>query len=423
MFQKEFVLEYFRKLFERIEKEKIVRRELKISLLPNKATVIAGPRRAGKTFLLFSILKEEKNVMYLDLEHSAFRRLSHEDFFEIINLFETYFGGKVEALLIDEVQKIEDWERLIRSLLDSGYKVVASGSSSKLLSREVATHLRGRALTYLLLPLSFREYLKFKEVEIKPLLSISEKVKIMKLLEELLEWGGYPEVVINWDKKEKILREYFETILQLDFIERFKIVNTFIARTIFEFVFQNFSKELSINKIANYVSSALGENVKNLVYDYMEKLPESLTIFWLKKFEKSVYKRKLKGKIYVCDLGLPNLLLVEKDWGKRMENLVFLELLRRNGNIFYWKDYQGREVDFVVREGLKIKQLIQVTYASSKDEVGKREINALIKASDLLKCENLLCITWDYENKLKVCNKTINFIPLWKWLLSDLSST
>jgi len=155
----------------------------------------------------------------------------------------------------------------------------------------------------------------------------------------------------------------------------------------------------------------------------MEKLPESLTVFWLKKFEKSVYKRKLKGKIYVCDLGLPNLLLVEKDWGRRMENLVFLELLRRNGNIFYWKDYQGREVDFVVREGLKIKQLIQVTYASSKDEVEKREINALIKASDLLKCKNLLCITWDYENKLKVCNKTINFIPLWKWLLSDLSFT
>lgn len=326
-------------------------------------------------------------------------------------------------MLIDEVQKIEDWERLIRSLLDSGYKVVASGSSSKLLSREIATQLRGRALTYFLLPLSFREYLKFKEVEIKPLLSTSEKVKIMKLLEELLEWGGYPEIAINWDKKEKILREYFETILQLDFIERFKIVNTFIARTIFEFVFQNFSKELSINKIANYVSSALGKNVKNLVYDYMEKLPESLTVFWLKKFEKSVYKRKLKGKIYVCDLGLPNLLLVEKDWGRRMENLVFLELLRRNGNIFYWKDYQGREVDFVVREGLKIKQLIQVTYASSKDEVEKREINALIKASDLLKCKNLLCITWDYENKLKVCNKTINFIPLWKWLLSDLSFT
>ena len=109
-------------------------------------------------------------------------------------------------MLIDEVQKIEDWERLIRSLLDSGYKVVASGSSSKLLSREIATQLRGRALTYFLLPLSFREYLKFKEVEIKPLLSTSEKVKIMKLLEELLEWGGYPEIAINWDKKRENIK-------------------------------------------------------------------------------------------------------------------------------------------------------------------------------------------------------------------------
>ena len=378
--------------------------------------------RNEKTFFLFSIFRKESNAMYLDLEHSAFRYLDHKDFFEVLSIFEQYFKTKVDRVLIDEVQKMKEWERLVRSLLDSGYRTIVSGSSSKLLPREIATQLRGRNLTYLLLPLSFREYLKFKGMKVNSLVSLSEKVKLMKALEEFLKWGGYPEVVIEWEKREKILREYFETILQKDFIERFEIVNTFIAKTIFEFVFQNFSREISTNKIANFVSSVLGRNVKNIVYDYVEKLPESFAVFFVEKFEKSVYKRSLKKKIYVCDLGLSNLLAIEKDWGRRMENVVFLELLREMNEkpsleIFYWKDYQQNEVDFIVKEGLKIKQLIQVTYASGKDEIERREMKSLLKASKMLKCKDLLVITWDYEGEEIISNRKIKFVPLWKWLL------
>ena len=425
MFEKEFVVEYFEKLLKRIEKEKILKRELKISTIPRKATTIAGPRRSGKTFFLFSIFRKSKNTIYLDLEHSAFRYITHKDFFEIISIFEEYLGIKVKKVLIDEIQRIDEWERLVRSLLDSGYEVIVSGSSSKLLPKEIATSLRGRSLTYLLLPLSFREYLEFRGIELGIPSSLSEKVRILRALEEFLEWGGYPEVVIEWDKKERILKEYFETILQKDFMERFKIVNTFIARTIFEFVFQNFSKEISTSKIANFVSSLLGRNVKNIVYEYVRRLPETFAVFFIEKFEKSIYKRKsFKKKIYVCDLGLSNLLLTGKDIGKRMENAVFLELLRKINDrplleIFFWKDYQGKEVDYVLKEGTKIKKLIQVTYASSKEEIEKREIRALIKASQQLKCKDLLIITWDYEDELKVKGKKIKCIPLWKWLLGS----
>ena len=422
MFEKEFVLDYFKRLSQRVREEKILERELKVSILPNKATVIAGPRRSGKTFFLFSILRKKSNTMYLDLEHSAFRYLNHKDFFEVLSTFEQYFETKVDRVLIDEVQRMKEWERLVRSLLDSGYRTIVSGSSSKLLPREIAAQLRGRNLTYLLLPLSFREYLKFKGMKVNSLVSLSEKVKLMKALEEFLKWGGYPEAVIEWRKREKILREYFETILQKDFIERFEIVNTFIAKTIFEFVFQNFSREISTNKIANFVSSVLGRNVKNIVYDYVEKLPESFATFFVEKFEKSVYRRSLRKKIYVCDLGLSTLLAIEKDWGRRMENVVFLDLLRKTNErpsleVFYWKDYQQNEVDFVVKEGLEIKQLIQVTYASSRDEIERREIKGLLKASEILKCKGLLMITWDYENEEIINNKKIKFIPLWKWLL------
>ena len=423
MFDEAFVIEYFEKLLGKLEKEEIKERELSVSFVKGKSIAIIGPRRAGKTYYLLKFLKKDKNSIYFDLEHAALKDLKSREFFEIISIFEERFGIKVKNVLLDEVQRIEGWETLVRSLLDSGYKVIVSGSSSKLLSKEVATQLRGRSLSYLLFPLSFREYLHLHNFEIKNRPSLSEKVKTINLLKKYLQWGGYPEVLLEWDKKERILREYFETILQKDFIERFEVVNVEIAKLIFEYVFQNFSKELSINKIARFVSSKLGRDVKNLVYEYTEKLPESFAAFFLEKFEKSVYKRKSSiKKVYVCDVGLSNVIGFEKDIGKRMENVVFLELLRKTNkhpllSFYYFKDYQGREVDFVVKECLKVKQLIQVAYASDRDEINEREIKSLVRTSELLKCKDLLCITWDYEGEEGFKNRKIRFVPLWKWLL------
>ncbi|MEM7826342.1 MAG: AAA family ATPase, partial [Candidatus Aenigmatarchaeota archaeon] len=299
MFEKDFVLQYFTRLAERIESEKIFDRELKVDFLKNKAVAIIGPRRAGKTYFLLNVFKNNRNAIYIDLEHSAFREITHKDIFEIISIFEEYFKSKVEKVIVDEIQNLVEWERLVRSLLDSGYYLMISGSSSKLLSKEVATQLRGRSITYLFLPLSFREYLEFKNMKKKKLFSISEKVKIIKLLEEFLEWGGYPEILVYPEKKEKILKEYFDTIFQKDFLERFEIVNTYVAKLLFEFILQNFSKELSLNKISNFVSSKLGKDLKNAVYDYAEKMPESLSVFFVEKFSKSVYERKTLGrKVY-----------------------------------------------------------------------------------------------------------------------------
>ncbi|MEM5811665.1 MAG: ATP-binding protein, partial [Candidatus Aenigmatarchaeota archaeon] len=350
MFEKDFVLQYFNKLMEKIKTERIFERELKVDFLKNKAIAIIGPRRSGKTYFLLNILRNNKNTLYVDLEHSAFREITHKEFFEIISIFEEYFKAKVEKVIIDEIQNLNNWESLVRSLLDSGYYLMFSGSSSKLLSKEIATQLRGRSITYFLLPLSFREYLEFKNIERKKLFSISEKVKIIKFLEEFIEWGSYPEILAYPEKKEKILKEYFDTIFQKDFIERFEIVHTYIAKLLFEFILQNFSKEISLNKISNFISSKIGKNVKNIVYDYAEKLPESLSVFFVEKFSKSVYERKSLGrKVYVCDLGLVSMLSMERNMGKKMENIVFIELVRKTNiiplqEIFYWKDYQQNEV-------------------------------------------------------------------------------
>ena len=241
-------------------------------------------------------------------------------------------------------------------------------------------------------------------------------------LRKYLDSGGFPEVVI-YDAQERILREYFETIFYKDFVERHKVESINTARVIFEFLFQNFSNEVNIEKIKNFIEKTLQIKTKTTIYRYLDKISDTLSVFFIEKFDKSVYKRKRwPKKAYVCDVGFSKILGFSKNTGKKMENVVFLELLRKINKwplleIYYWKDHQQHEVDFVLKEGVKVKQLIQVTYASDFDEVEKRELRSLIKASELLKCKDLLVITWDLEDEMEFKGKKIRFMPLWKWLL------
>jgi len=413
MFETDLVKDFFKRKikFEGIE------RDLKIPKT-NKIISIIGPRRAGKTWYFYFLLQKEKNPMYVNFEDIAFKYLEPEEFFGILKIFsETNYEPK--TLFFDEVQNLKNWSILVRSLYDRNFKIFITGSSSKLLSREISTELRGRTLSYLLLPFSFSEFLKAKRY--KPEVEIFEKKgTLLKLLRTYLKEGGFPEIVFS-ENKEKILREYFNEIFYKDFVERHEIKSLEFGRFLFEFCFQNFSKEISFRKIKNFFKKSVSDTT---LYEYMEKLQDTLSVFFLEKYEKSIYLRKSwPRKIYVCDLGLANILGFEGDIGKRMENTVFLELLRRTNKkplmeIFYWKDYQQREVDFVVKEGLKVRQLIQVTYANAKDEIEEREIRGLIKASELLKCKDLLCITWDYEALERIKGRKIRFLPLWKWLLN-----
>ncbi len=426
MYNISFILEYFKQLRKKISNRVFYERELHLQFLSEKATVILGPRRSGKSSLLQDFFKKNLNTtLYADLEHSAFETITHQDFFEIISLYESNFSLKVKTVLLDEIQNIKKWERLVRSLIDSGYQVVITGSSSKLISKEAATQMRGRCLTFLLLPLSFREYLKFKGITLETNISISAKTKILNELNTFIEWGGYPEVVISWEQREKILKEYFDSILYRDFIDYFNVSQPVIARFLFEYIFQNFSCELSLNKAANFVASRIGRKTKNIVYDYGEKLRETLSIFFLEKCTKGRYERKSSmRKVYICDVGLSNLLTFSKDTGKRMENTVYLELLRKTNaipmlSVYYWKDRQQREVDFVVKERDKVVQLIQTTYATNKEEIHPREIRSLLKASNEFSSENLLVLTWDYEGSKEKDGKVIKFLPLWKWLIEE----
>jgi len=214
-----------------------------------------------------------------------------------------------------------------------------------------------------------------------------------------------------------------------DFVERHKIESMEVAKMIFEFLLQNFSKEISVTKIQNFIEKTLGIKTRSTIYNYLDKLEDSLLVFFTERFEKSIYRRKFfPKKVYVCDIGLTKIKKISEDFGKVIENTVFLELLRKTNEnplmeIFYFKTKEGYGVDFLIKEGLKVKQLIQVSYANSFDEIEGREIRALLHTKELFKQDKpeLICITWDYEDEKEMRwfgkEGKVMFVPLWKWLL------
>ncbi|MEM1554905.1 MAG: ATP-binding protein [Thermoproteota archaeon] len=389
-----------------------------------KAIPIVGFRRTGKTFLLLNVAKKvgKENSVYIDFEDERIPRRS-EVLTELSRIVKEEYGRKRLFLLLDEVHEIPEWSKWVRRMLDTGsYQIILSGSSSKLSLKELPTELRGRSLPIEMYPLSFREFLSFKNESVE---NLSEGL-ILNLLKEYLEFGGLPEIVLSErSKKFMIIDEYFKTFLTRDVFERYGIRNRSVMvdliRLLLNSTYTTFSKSFETLK-------SLGHKVgKETVANYFQYLESSFFISLLEvcstKIKESI---KAPKKVFIIDnFFIKRFSRFSENTGRLMENLVFLQIKRMKKSnpmieAFYWKDYQQNEVDFVLKDGLKIKQLMQVTYASGRDEIEKREIRALTKAAEQLRCRDLLIITWDFEDELKANDEVVRCIPLWKWLLSSL---
>ncbi|MEM7814352.1 MAG: ATP-binding protein [Candidatus Aenigmatarchaeota archaeon] len=408
--------------------ENIVKRDLKV-WMNNHIVSIIGPRRAGKTYFMFQLIKElfekklsKENVVYVDFTDPRTKKVGISEFLKEVN---SLFEGKI-FLFLDEIQELENWSSFLRTLHNfQKYKIIISGSSSKLLSKEISTELRGRCISFIIFPFNFREFLEIKKFKIEEEVSEAKVGEILRLLKEYVEFGGYPEILLADEKNKKleIARTYFTTIFFKDLIERFKIKNIALMDYFVRYCITNSSSYVSISKIENALKSFGLKVSKKTLANYLRYVEEALFVFPVKRFSLKYSERaQYPAKIYLVDnvyFGIEP--RFSRDIGKKIENLVAMQLLKKKfegkfDDIFYFKsnDY---EVDFVLKEGLKIKQLIQVTYASDRDEVEKREIKALIKASEELKCKNLLMITWDYEDEMKFEGRKIVCEPLWKWLI------
>jgi len=416
---KEILIEQREILEEKIKNTKVIERERKNEFLESALIkVTTGVRRCGKSFFTYLILKE-KPFGYANFDDE---RILTDKPQKILSALLEIYGKGMKVLFFDEIQNLEKWELFVNRLHREGYNIFLTGSNAKLLSRELATHLTGRHYSIELFPFSFREYLR--ATDFRENLQIEKgKALVKHELNNYLKTGGFPEIIVEKENPKIYLRELFRDIIEKDIILRYNIRYRRTFKEIASAIVSNTSSLISFNKIKNNFGLKSEHTAKN----YIEYLKEAYLIILLDKF--SVKPKEIERspkKAYAVDTGFVNFVgfRTSENTGKLIENLVAIELLRRksywhNGwKLYYWKDYQQHEVDFVVKEGMQVKKLIQVTYASGIDEIEKREIKALLKASKQLKCKNLLCITWDYEAMEEIKEKKIKFVPLWKFLLN-----
>ncbi len=388
----------------------------------NLIKVVTGIRRSGKSVFSFQLLNKKKYA-YINFDDERLVGLKPADLNMILEAFYQLYGD-FKYIFLDEIQNIEGWELFVNRLKRQGFNVVVTGSNAKLLSKELATHLTGRYIGIEIFPFSFREFLTFENFDMtnNDLYSTRKKSLLIKKLREYITHGGFPEAIKDKELSKSYLPTLYSTILTKDVISRYKINYVTTLKEISNYLISNFSKYITFNKIKNNYNLKSPHTSKK----YVSYLEESYLFFLLDKFSFK-YKEVTASpkKVYAVDTGIINVMAFasSENFGRLMENLIAIELLRKKAfnplsEIYYWKDYQQKEVDFVLKKGPKVEQLIQAAYVSSPDEIDKREYVALTKASKELQCNNLLMITWDYEAKETLDGKKIEFIPLWKWLLT-----
>ena len=407
-------------LEEGLKKKRIIEREAEKyfnPLLNSKLIkIVSGIRRCGKSVLVYLLLKD-KNFAYMNFDDERVLDINTD---QILSSFYEIYGDKLNFIFLDEIQNLDRWELFINRLHRTGFNVFITGSNSKLLSKELATHLTGRHVTMELFPLSFREYLKARQVDEDKETTKGQGI-LKNELKKYLEDGGFPEIVIEKENPGVYLRELYRKIVERDIISRYDISYKKTFREIAMSLISNPAKNISYNKLKNQFHLGSEHTVKN----YISYLEEAYIIFLMNRFSyKPVEVEKSEKKVYAIDTGLINNLSIKfsENYGSIYENAVAIELLRlksfnKNLEFYYWKNSLHEEVDFVIKEGLKVKQLIQVCYDIKNNDTKEREVRALLKASKEVKCENLFIVTGDYKNEEKIKGKKIIYIPLFEWLL------
>lgn len=387
----------------------------------NLIKVVLGPRRAGKSVYSLMLLKD-RPFMYFNFDDEVLASVGGINTDNLMKELHAAYGGEAKTILFDEIQNLWNWELFANRLHREGYNLVITGSNAQLLSKELATHLTGRHMPIEILPFDFNEFLRAKNFAVDPEFgSLPQKRgELLKLMEEYLINGGFPEIVVNRIDPKDYLGVLYDSILFKDVVKRHKVKFSSQIGNLGSYLINNFANLYSLRKLQNVL------NLKSVstTEKYTKHLEEAYLIFSLLRYsEKSVQRIKSPKKVYVVDNGLVGAKAIQHspDKGKLMENMIFTEFVKRgvkpNMELFYYKTRNNREVDFVVKKGAQIAELIQVCYETKSPEAEQREIKALAEASNELKVEKLTILTWDEKKEFKKDDLTIDFIPVWERFL------
>ena len=393
---------------------------------------IVGPRRAGKTYFMYQLIKAlldtdqwtKKDILFLDFEDYRLNSFSTSDVEELFAVFQQLTGQYPRFLFFDEVQHLPNWSRVLRTLHNRRrFKIIISGSNSQLLGQEVATELRGRYEDIMMLPFSFEEYLRYRRISYTPAsLHTPARGKIIAAFEEYLNYGGFPEVIMlaTPSERRRLLQSYFRTVFYKDILDRYNIKARYVLDSLMREILEDFSETLSISRFEKHLKNSNLPGSKRTISNYLYYLQEAFFILLNDKFSYSPRQRLMNPKkIYLIDTGFTALgRPFTENRGKILENLVAIELFRRGGEVYYFK---GRnECDFVIKTGSRPTEAIQVCWElTQKNE--KRELSGLAEAMNSLDLISGRILTFAQTGKKKIDGKKVIIQPVWRWLLSARS--
>ncbi len=424
MIEKETIKEILLENRKEIESQQVVHRNIEMEDFANY--VLIGVRRAGKSFMLYQQIQDNlkkgitwDSMLYINFEDERLIGMTAQELNLILEVH-GMMSAQRPILFLDEIQNIEGWDKFARRLADNKYRVYITGSNAKMLSSDVATTLGGRYITKHILPYSFSQYLSANNIPYDDMniATTSGRADVQRYFAEYFRFGGFPEGAQLASKRD-YLNSVYQKIYIGDIATRNKIDNLFSLRILFRKMAESVKQPTSFTRLSNIIASTGAKLGKATIINYIEYSKDAFLIYPIKNIADNLTNRETNPKYYFVDNGIISILALDIDTSL-LENMVAMELIRRYGideRVFFYN--RNIEVDFYIPDAALA---IQVSYNPHKtDETWQRESTALIKFTKVLDCQRLLILSYDTEETVEVNGKTIEVMPVWKWLIQDLS--
>lgn len=382
------------------------------------AQVVIGVRRSGKSTLCKMFLNSARvKYAYVNFDDDRLAEIQASDLNNVLLCLYQIYGTDVKYILLDEIQDVYGWHLFVNRLLRMQLRVFVTGSNAKLLSSELATHLTGRYNEVKLYPFSFSEYCQFRNVDLTVITTkgmAEAKIAFMDYLHN----GGFPEITFIKNKKNYV-NSLITAVIEKDIKQRFQIRDIESLKKLVDYLLENIGQIINFEEL----SSLLNINDKTLK-KYVSFLEQAFLIKTISKFSFKCTGRIRNQKSYIIDTGMQDNHsehISTDNIGWKIENVVFIELLRRCSNDFldvyyYKKDSKSKEVDFVIADGRRVKELIQVSYIVDNPKTLDRELSALINASKPLNCDNLTLVADTDTRDVTLQDKVIHIVNIIDWL-------
>jgi len=392
-----------------------------IIIEPTANYVFVGLRRSGKSYQMYQHIQDliqlkqisMEEVLYINFEDERITSFKSEELGLLLDAYKEMFDFK-PLIFLDEIQNIKGWEKFVRRLADSKYRVFVTGSNAQMLSKEIYTTLGGRFVAQEVFPFSFHEYLRFHGIILDKNWEYTDTcMQVIKMFQNYFYYGGFAESFTINDKRSWI-NSLYQKILLSDIISRNEIRNENAIRILVKKLAESVMQPSSLSRIKNVVDSTGTTIARNTLIDYLRFLMDAYLVFGISNFSDKLSDRETLKKRYFFDNGLLNNFLIDPET-KLLENMIAIDLKKKYGDeLFYYN--KNVEVDFFIP---KERRAIQVSYSINSDITRQREITALLKLSEFYKLDKLEIVTFNEESILQENGSTIRIIPAWKWLLKN----